>query len=177
MVGRIIRTGRLNMGMRTINSVCLLATSTFMRSVSRRITVRGRRVRNAIGRMTGRIGRRQQDNRNNESVYRYHYKKENVDFCQRFLFLFVDLVRFELTTFSMPLRRAPNCAIGPAFEKRLLCGPGEIRTHDLFSAIEARSQLRYRPGLFLKLQYFTTGKEKMSRRELNSVHFQRAWAK
>lgn len=128
MVGRIIRTGRLNMGMRTINSVCLLATSTFMRSVSRRITVRGRRVRNAIGRMTGRIGRRQQDNRNNESVYRYHYKKENVDFCQRFLFLFVDLVRFELTTFSMPLRRASNCAIGPLIRKEVDLARFELAT-------------------------------------------------
>ena len=36
-------------------------------------------------------------------------------------------------------------------------GPGGIRTLDLFSAIEARSQLRYRPVLHpdLKPQYFT----------------------
>jgi hypothetical protein len=28
---------------------------------------------------------------------------------------------------------------------KISCGPGGIRTPDLFSAIEARSQLRYRP--------------------------------
>jgi hypothetical protein len=27
----------------------------------------------------------------------------------------VDLVRFELTTSSMPWKRAPNCATGPRF--------------------------------------------------------------
>ena len=59
----------------------------------------------------------------------------------------MDLVRFELTAFSMPLRRAPNCATGPGIDSGNHCGPGEIRTHGLFSAIEARSQLRYRPIL------------------------------
>jgi hypothetical protein len=28
----------------------------------------------------------------------------------------VDLVRFELTTSSMPWKRAPNCATGPTLE-------------------------------------------------------------
>ena len=63
----------------------------------------------------------------------------------------VDPERFELSTFSMPLRRAPNCAMGPLFFREntslLSNGPGGIRTLDLFSAIEARSQLRYRPVL------------------------------
>ena len=42
---------------------------------------------------------------------------------------------------------------GPLFSN----GPGGIRTLDLFSAIEARSQLRYRPVLHpdFKTQYFT----------------------
>ena len=91
----------------------------------------------------------------------------------------VDPERFELSTFSMPLRRAPNCAMGPyslifflvpkappiprkgttcvlwahtffvprgpACDSGALCGPGGTRTLDLLSAIEARSQLRYRP--------------------------------
>jgi hypothetical protein len=73
----------------------------------------------------------------------------------------VDPARFELATFSMPLRRAPNCAMGPFLGFRLtiadwyvispqpsICnhgGPEGIRTPDLLSAIEARSQLRYRP--------------------------------
>ena len=70
---------------------------------------------------------------------------------------------FEPPTFSMPLRRAPNCAMGPELINfsvpvftdsdrktvhwycSLSCGPEGIRTPDLFSAIEARSQLRYRP--------------------------------
>ena len=72
---------------------------------------------------------------------------------------------FEPPTFSMPLRRAPNCAMGPeliSFQYQFLrtviektvhwycslsCGPEGIRTPDLFSAIEARSQLRYRPEI------------------------------
>ncbi len=49
---------------------------------------------------------------------------------------------FEPTTSSMPLRRAPSCAMGPSSS-----GPGGIRTRDLISAIDARSQLRYRPFL------------------------------
>ena len=82
----------------------------------------------------------------------------------------VDPERFELSTFSMPLRRAPNCAMGPnliddcglliadyrcfrpitnlqsaIYNPNNPGGPGEIRTLDLLSAIEARSQLRYRP--------------------------------
>ncbi len=75
----------------------------------------------------------------------------------------VDLEGFEPSTSSMPLRRAPNCATGPpcvvhstahSTLKPYFCqsnwekfpsGPGGIRTRDLFSAIEARSQLRYRP--------------------------------
>ena len=42
---------------------------------------------------------------------------------------------------------------GPSYSN----GPGGIRTLDLFSAIEARSQLRYRPVLHpdFKTQYFT----------------------
>ena len=48
---------------------------------------------------------------------------------------------FEPSTSSMPLKRAPNCAMGPWFP----CGPGGIRTLDLVSAIDARSHLRYRP--------------------------------
>jgi hypothetical protein len=65
--------------------------------------------------------------------------------------LLVDPVGFEPTTFSMPLRRAPSCAMGPRLSRS---GPGGIRTRDLFSAIEARSQLRYRPAsvsLYLSL--------------------------
>ena len=54
---------------------------------------------------------------------------------------FVDPEGFEPSTFSMPLRRAPNCAMGPYIPN----GPGGIRTLDLISAIDARSQLRYRP--------------------------------
>ncbi len=66
----------------------------------------------------------------------------------------MDPVGFEPTTFSMPLRRAPSCAMGPGFQwgnftpKKLIRqqgGPGGIRTRDLISAIDARSQLRYRP--------------------------------
>ena len=56
----------------------------------------------------------------------------------------VDPGGFEPPTFSMPLRRAPSCAMGP--NKSIdTCGPEGIRTPDLLSAIEARSQLRYRP--------------------------------
>ena len=59
----------------------------------------------------------------------------------------VDPEGFEPSAFSMPLRRAPNCAMGPGFFIILPSGPEGIRTPDLFSAIEARSQLRYRPFL------------------------------
>lgn len=66
----------------------------------------------------------------------------------------VDPERFELSAFSMPLRRAPNCAMGPYklvntshFFRVHPSGPGGIRTLGLLSAIEARSQLRYRPVL------------------------------
>ena len=38
----------------------------------------------------------------------------------------------------MPIRHPKSAIINPG-------GPGEIRTLDLLSAIEARSQLRYRP--------------------------------
>ena len=64
----------------------------------------------------------------------------------------VDPEGFEPSTFSMPLRRAPICAMGPCelrYRPRSgasASGPGGIRTLDLFSAIEARSQLRYRPA-------------------------------
>src|SRR5579859_8064133 len=82
----------------------------------------------------------------------------------------VDPEGFEPSTFSMPLRRAPNCAMGPSLSRQsavgsrqnsvplaaycrllapaclLSCGPGGIRTLDLLSAIETRSQLRYRPA-------------------------------
>ena len=34
-------------------------------------------------------------------------------------------------------------------------GPGEIRTHDLFHAMEARSQLRHRPDRRDDFQYIT----------------------
>jgi hypothetical protein len=35
-------------------------------------------------------------------------------------------------------------------------GPGEIRTHDLFHAMEARSQLRHRPSVdCLPMQHIT----------------------
>ena len=59
----------------------------------------------------------------------------------------VDPVGFEPTTSSMPLRRAPSCAMGPCLLLGwgLRSGPGGIRTRDLISAIDARSQLRYRP--------------------------------
>ena len=66
----------------------------------------------------------------------------------------------EPTTSSMPLRRAPNCAMGPADTvvscRLIVCvphkehnilghkcpssGPGGIRTRGLLSAIEARSR-------------------------------------
>ena len=68
----------------------------------------------------------------------------------------VDPGGFEPPAFSMPLRRAPNCAMGPVLSTRLLrylrgsfhpSGPEGIRTPGLLSAIEARSQLRYRPLL------------------------------
>ncbi len=51
----------------------------------------------------------------------------------------VDPVGVEPTTSSMPLRRASQLRYGP------IVGPEGIRTLDLLSAIEARSQLRYRP--------------------------------
>src|SRR6185436_2847650 len=69
----------------------------------------------------------------------------------------VDPEGFEPSTFSMPLRRAPNCAMGPhsyfvtvntdfqIVHCSLPSGPEGIRTPGLVSAIEARSQLRYRP--------------------------------
>ena len=68
----------------------------------------------------------------------------------------VDPEGFEPSTFSMPLRRAPNCAMGPHYlvtvntsfqfiHCSLPSGPEGIRTPGLLSAIEARSQLRYRP--------------------------------
>ena len=60
--------------------------------------------------------------------------------CQK-----VDPAGLEPATFSMPLRRAPNCAMGPYIYVE--DGPGGIRTRDLFSAIEARSQLRHRPDI------------------------------
>ncbi len=40
-------------------------------------------------------------------------------------------------------KEGTTCAMGPCSYN----GPGGIRTLDLFSAIEARSQLRYRPVL------------------------------
>ena len=72
------------------------------------------------------------------------------------LHLCVDPEGFEPSTFSMPLRRAPNCAMGPHYfvtvntsfqfiHCSLPSGPEGIRTPGLLSAIEARSQLRYRP--------------------------------
>ena len=60
-------------------------------------------------------------------------------------YIVVDPGGFEPPTFSMPLRRAPNCAMGPGIYLSERCGPEGIRTPDLLSAIEARSQLRYRP--------------------------------
>ena len=70
----------------------------------------------------------------------------------------VDPEGFEPSAFSMPLRRAPNCAMGPftcifscltSSDRWLIghcsSGPEGIRTPGLLSAIEARSQLRYRP--------------------------------
>ncbi len=36
-------------------------------------------------------------------------------------------------------------------------GPGEIRTHDLFHAMEARSQLRHRPVRATVFEYSTKG--------------------
>jgi hypothetical protein len=93
----------------------------------------------------------------------------------------VDPEGFEPSAFSMPLRRAPNCAMGPqkyalvamrrvfypektvpstnpltghkactptiGFNSQVNpgSGPEGIRTPGLLSAIEARSQLRYRP--------------------------------
>ncbi len=64
----------------------------------------------------------------------------------------VDPEGFEPSTFSMPLRRAPNCAMGPqqfpagAGASSWMSGPGGIRTRDLFSAIEARSHCATGPG-------------------------------
>ncbi len=77
---------------------------------------------------------------------------------ERLGLLIADPEGFEPSTFSMPLRRAPNCAMGPryfcdsepAFDlstRSLPSGPEGIRTPGLLSAIEARSQLRYRPKL------------------------------
>ena len=67
--------------------------------------------------------------------------------------LLVDPEGFEPSTSSMPLRRAPNCAMGPLFfpagtgSPSRTSGPGGIRTRDLFSAIEARSHCATGPGL------------------------------
>jgi hypothetical protein len=43
----------------------------------------------------------------------------------------VDLVRFELTTSSMPWKRAPNCATGPRPGRLLLYHSGAIRRYTL----------------------------------------------
>ena len=49
---------------------------------------------------------------------------------------------------ALPIpRKGTVCAMGPCLLARYSNGPGGIRTLDLFSAIEARSQLRYRPVL------------------------------
>ena len=56
---------------------------------------------------------------------------------------------------ALPIPRGGDFVrYGPLF---VLYGPGGIRTLDLFSAIEARSQLRYRPVLHpdFKTQYST----------------------
>jgi hypothetical protein len=47
--------------------------------------------------------------------------------------------------------------MGPGKFYLALSGPEGIRTPDLFSAIEARSQLRYRPG-FQSARYSTLGR-------------------
>jgi hypothetical protein len=66
--------------------------------------------------------------------------------CHDLDYILVDPEGFEPSTFSMPLRRAPNCAMGPVHDLFYTSsGPEGIRTPDLLSAIETRSQLRYRP--------------------------------
>ena len=61
------------------------------------------------------------------------------------MYIKVDPEGLEPSTSSMPLRRAPKLRHGPNFvfckdQCALPSGPGGIRTLDLFSAIEARSQ-------------------------------------
>ncbi len=63
----------------------------------------------------------------------------------------VELEGFEPSTFSMPLRRAPNCAIAP----KRSGGPGGIRTPDLRIANAALSQLSYRPSREQRAEYST----------------------
>ena len=67
------------------------------------------------------------------------------------LVILVDPEGFEPSTSSMPLRRAPSCAMGPCIQAGAgtpsrPSGPGGIRTRDLFSAIEARSHCATGPG-------------------------------
>ncbi len=68
---------------------------------------------------------------------------------------------FEPSTSSMPLRRAPNCAMGPylvpagAGIPSRPNGPGGIRTRDLFSAIEARSHCATGPGFWVAELYLS----------------------
>ena len=57
----------------------------------------------------------------------------------------VDLVRFELTTSSMPWKRAPNCATGPRSEY----GPGGPLNHAFQYSIPAHPRVArcgVRPG-------------------------------
>ncbi len=46
-------------------------------------------------------------------------------------------------------------------------GPGEIRTHDLFHAMEARSQLRHRPVRGTVFEYSTKGDEALGSKDLS----------
>jgi hypothetical protein len=64
----------------------------------------------------------------------------------------VELRGLEPLTLSMPLRCAPSCATAPSscakddsLSEPYLSGAEGIRTPDLISAIDARSQLRYSP--------------------------------
>lgn len=92
----------------------------------------------------------------------------------------VDPKGFEPLASSMPLRRAPNCATGPDLNAGPApgCGAEGNRTPDLFSAIEALSQLSYSPNgstgnalIIPQVKCLSTLKAYASRQCISSPYF------
>src|ERR1700753_259888 len=77
-----------------------------------------------------------------------------LDQFTRFAFLnLVDLERFELSTSSMPWKRAPNCATGPNRTKPTSCGgrhrpqiKNQIFENGLASPFRFRTHVNYAAG-------------------------------